>query len=142
MTTINKGWVLITGASGGFGEECARQFTAQEKSLILVARRLTKLESMAQELRESDKTEVIVEQVDLSDMFAISDLHSRLKQRNIVVDTLINNAGQGLQGSFRDQPLNETLDMINLDIVSVTALRPCNQIAEHENRVSSATLVS
>ncbi|WP_413740276.1 SDR family NAD(P)-dependent oxidoreductase [Sodalis sp. RH14] len=122
MTTINMEWVLITGASGGFGEEFARQFAAQGKSLILVARRLTKLESMAQELRESYKIEVIVEQVDLSDMFAISDLHSRLKERNIVVDTLINNAGQGLQGGFLDQPLNETLDMINLDIVSVTAI--------------------
>ncbi|ATY91453.1 probable short-chain dehydrogenase [Pectobacterium atrosepticum SCRI1043] len=122
MTAKNNAWVLITGASGGFGEEFARQYAAQGKSLILVARRLNKLELLAAELRERFNIDVMVEQADLSVMTAISDLHSRLREQNIVVDILINNAGHGLQGSFLDQPLDDALDMINLDIASLTAM--------------------
>jgi NAD(P)-dependent dehydrogenase (short-subunit alcohol dehydrogenase family) len=39
MTTIDNSWVLITGASSGFGEEFARQYAEQGHSLVLVARR-------------------------------------------------------------------------------------------------------
>lgn len=39
MTTKNKSWVLITGASSGFGVEFARQYAEQSHSLVLVARR-------------------------------------------------------------------------------------------------------
>ncbi|AOR61782.1 SDR family NAD(P)-dependent oxidoreductase [Pectobacterium wasabiae] len=122
MTAKSNAWVLITGASSGFGEEFARQYAAQGKSLILVARRLNKLELLAAELRERFNIDVMVEQADLSVMTAISDLHSRLREQNIVVDILINNAGHGLQGSFLDQPLDDALDMINLDIASLTAM--------------------
>ncbi|KML67791.1 SDR family NAD(P)-dependent oxidoreductase [Pectobacterium peruviense] len=122
MTAKSNAWVLITGASSGFGEEFARQYAAQGKSLILVARRLNKLELLAAELRERFKINVMVEQADLSVITAISDLHSRLREQNIVVDILINNAGHGLQGSFLDQPLDDALDMINLDIASLTAM--------------------
>ncbi|PKX81496.1 short-chain dehydrogenase [Pectobacterium peruviense] len=122
MTAKSNAWVLITGASSGFGEEFARQYAAQGKSLILVARRLNKLELLAAELRERFNIDVMVEQADLSVITAISDLHSRLREQNIVVDILINNAGHGLQGSFLDQPLDDALDMINLDIASLTAM--------------------
>ncbi|GKW10634.1 SDR family oxidoreductase [Pectobacterium sp. IFB5596] len=122
MTAKNNAWVLITGASGGFGEEFARQYAAQGKSLILVARRLNKLELLAAELRTHFNIDVRVEQADLSVITAISDLHSRLREQNIVVDILINNAGHGLQDSFLDQPLDDALNMINLDITSLTAM--------------------
>lgn len=122
MTANNTTWVLITGASGGFGEEFARQYAAQGKSLILVARRLNQLEILAEELRERFKVDVIVEQVDLSVIYAISDLHRRLQERDIQVDILINNAGHGLQGSFLEQSLDDALNMISLDISSLTAM--------------------
>lgn len=122
MTISESKWVLITGASGGFGEEFARQFAAQGRPLVLVARRLDKLESLAHEIRQRFKTDVITEQVDLSQPDAVSDLHRRLRTQNITVDTLINNAGYGLQGSFLEQSLAESLDMITLDIASLTAV--------------------
>jgi FlaA1/EpsC-like NDP-sugar epimerase len=40
MTTTSNSWVLITGASGGFGEEFARQYAEHGHPLVLVARRL------------------------------------------------------------------------------------------------------
>jgi short-subunit dehydrogenase len=44
MTTKDNSWVLITGASSGFGEEFARQYAGQGHSLVLVARRLDRLQ--------------------------------------------------------------------------------------------------
>lgn len=80
MTAKNNTWVLITGASSGFGEQFARQYATQGKSLILVARRLNMLEFLAEELRERFKVDVIVEQVDPAVIAAIRDLHHRLQE--------------------------------------------------------------
>jgi short-subunit dehydrogenase len=63
--------MLITGASSGFGEEFARQYAKQGHSLVLVARRLDRLQTLAQALRQQYRIDVVVEQVDLSDVEAI-----------------------------------------------------------------------
>ena len=116
MTDKSKSWVLVTGASSGFGVEFAKQYAEQGRSLILVARTLNKLENLATELRQNFNIEVIVEQVDLSSIPAVTALHQRLRERDIVVDVLINNAGHGLQGPFLDEALDHSLAMIDLDI--------------------------
>jgi short-subunit dehydrogenase len=118
----NKSWVLITGASSGFGEEFARQYAEQGHALVLVARRLDRLQKIADGLRQQFGTEVVVEQVDLSDVAAIIQLHQRLRERDIAIDILINNAGHGLQGPFIDSKLDAALSMVQLDIASLTAV--------------------
>jgi len=122
MTTIDHSWVLITGASSGFGEEFARQYAEQGHSLVLVARRLDRLQTLAETLRRQHRIEVVVEQVDLSDIAAIVRLHRRLSERGITVDILINNAGHGLQGPFVDSQLDAALAMVQLDVASLTAI--------------------
>lgn len=122
MTDKSKSWVLVTGASSGFGVEFAKQYAEQGRSLILVARTLNKLENLATELRQNFNIEVIVEQVDLSSIPAVIALHQSLRERDIVVDVLINNAGHGLQGPFLDEALDHSLAMIDLDIRSLTAM--------------------
>jgi short-subunit dehydrogenase len=122
MEDLHGNWALITGASSGFGEEFARQYGAQGRPLVLVARRLEKLETLATELREKYGVDVIVEQADLSNVAAAIQLHQRLRERGIAIDILINNAGHGLQGSFVDGTLDAALAMLQLDAVSVTAL--------------------
>jgi uncharacterized protein len=117
-----KSWVLITGASSGFGEEFARQYAGQGHALVLVARRLDRLQALAENLRQQHGIEVAVEQVDLSDIAAVVGLHARLRRRGIEIDILVNNAGHGLQGAFADTPLDATLSMVQLDIASLTAV--------------------
>src|ERR1044072_6857655 len=121
-TSINRTWVLITGASSGFGEEFARQYAAQGYALVLVARRLDRLQALAETLRQQHRVEVVVEQVDLSDVAAIIRLQERLCERGIAIDILINNAGHGLQGPFADAPLDAVLSMVQLDVASLTAV--------------------
>src|ERR1041385_7008988 len=120
--SVNKTWVLITGASSGFGEEFARQYAERGHSLVLVARRLERLQKLAEVLRQQHRIEVIVEQVDLSDAAAVIHLHQRLRERGISIDILINNAGHGLQGPFVEGKLDAVLAMLQLDVVSLTAL--------------------
>jgi len=123
MTAIDNSWVLITGASSGFGEEFARQYAEQGHSLVLVARRLDRLQALAKALRQQQhRIEVIVEQVDLSDVAAVIQLHQRLRERGISIDILINNAGHGLQGPFLDGQLDAALAMVELDVASLTAV--------------------
>jgi short-subunit dehydrogenase len=121
-TQTNKTWVLITGASSGFGEEFARQYAQQGHPLVLVARRLDRLQKLAGELSQQFRVEVVVEQVDLSDITAVVQLHARLRERGIAIDILINNAGHGLQGPFIDSKLDAALAMVQLDIASLTAV--------------------
>jgi NADP-dependent 3-hydroxy acid dehydrogenase YdfG len=122
MNTPDKSWILITGASSGFGEEFARQYAAQGHSLVLVARRLDQLQSLAEALRQQFHIEVVVAQVDLSNIAAVIQLHQRLGARGIEIDILINNAGHGLQGPFADAPLDAVLSMVQLDVASLTAV--------------------
>jgi short-subunit dehydrogenase len=121
-TSANNPRVLITGASSGFGEEFARQYAEQGHSLVLVARRLDRLQKIAAGLRQQFGIEVVVEQVDLSDVPAIVQLHQRLRERDIPIDILINNAGHGLQGPFRESVVDAALTMVLLDIASLTAV--------------------
>jgi short-subunit dehydrogenase len=116
MTTTK--WVLITGASSGFGAEFARQYAAQGHALVLVARRLERLQALAEALRQQYGIEVMVEQVDLADLAAVTGL----RERGIAIDILINNAGHGLQGAFLDGPLDVALAMVQLDVASLTAV--------------------
>ena len=122
MNSTDISWVLITGASGGFGEEFARQYAGQGHSLVLVARRLDRLQTIAEALRQQFRIDVIVEQVDLSDIAAVIQLHERLRQRGIAIDILINNAGHGLQGAFLDGQLDVAMAMVQLDVASLTAV--------------------
>ena len=77
MLAIDNSWVLITGASSGFGEEFARQYAEQGHSLVLVARRLERLQALAEALRQQYRVNVVVEQVDLSAVAAVIQLRQR-----------------------------------------------------------------
>src|ERR1041385_3915347 len=92
--SVNKTWALITGASSGFGEEFARQYAEQGHSLVLVARRLDRLQALAETLRQQHRVEVVVEQVDLSDVAAIVRLQDGLRERGIAIEILINRSGE------------------------------------------------
>lgn len=122
MAKTNDTWVLITGASSGFGEAFAKQFAERGHPLVLVARRLDRLQALATSLQEKHAVDIVVEQVDLSNHAAIIKLHADLNKRGIHIDILINNAGHGLQGPFLDSPLEAALAMIQLDITSLTAM--------------------
>ncbi len=84
---------LITGASAGLGKEFARQMAAAGHNLILVARRLEKLEDLAEGLRAEYGTDVLCLHADLADPAAPQDLFDDITALGLTVDYLVNNAG-------------------------------------------------
>ena len=85
--------VLITGASSGIGEGCARKFASQGARIILNARNVQKLEALALELKEKYNSECYVLPFDVCDRkTAIESLES-LPYEWKSIDILINNAG-------------------------------------------------
>lgn len=85
--------VLITGASSGIGEGCARKFASQGVRLILNARSTDKLEALAQELHEKYNAECYVMPFDVCDRKAAAEALEALPDEWKVIDVLINNAG-------------------------------------------------
>src|SRR5205807_10585847 len=86
--------VLITGASAGIGREFARQLGGRAGALVLVARRLDRLEELRDELTKTDPNlNVHCRVVDLSRESEIENLCDWLVQEGIAIDFLINNAG-------------------------------------------------
>jgi short-subunit dehydrogenase len=117
-----KPLVLITGASSGIGYEMARQLAAQGYDLLLVARRLEKLETLKLELEKSFRITVHVIPKDLSDLQQAYALYEEVKQHGWEVNMLVNNAGRGLYGNFADSDLHTELQLINLNISAVVIL--------------------
>ena len=85
--------VLITGASSGIGEGCARKFASEGARLILNARSVDKLEALAQDLKEKYGTDSYVMPFDVRDRKAASEALASLPAEWQAIDVLINNAG-------------------------------------------------
>jgi len=93
MNELYGSWILVTGASAGIGEACARRFADSGASLILWARRVDRLESLADELRETTGVEVVTRRVDVRDRDLVSREASSLVEAGRVPDVILNNAG-------------------------------------------------
>jgi uncharacterized protein len=121
MDNVKGRWALVTGASSGLGIEFATLLAQRSANLVLAARRTAPMEAHAERLRQLG-VQVVVEGIDLAVAGAGEALKARLDQREIAVDVLINNAGYGLYGDFVDEPLPETLEMLRLNVLEMTAL--------------------
>jgi uncharacterized protein len=114
--------VLITGASGGIGEEFARKFAFNGYNVILVARNEDKLNALKQELENTTSSTVYILKADLSVQDEVTRIYQLLQSEQIEVDILINNAGFGVFGEFTGTDLSQELNMIDLNIKTLTHL--------------------
>ncbi len=85
--------ILITGASSGIGEGCARKFASQGASLILNARSVDKLEALKQELESAYGARVLLLPFDVRDRQSAAEALHGLPAEWRAIDVLINNAG-------------------------------------------------
>jgi NADP-dependent 3-hydroxy acid dehydrogenase YdfG len=94
MTSLNGKIVIITGASSGFGEQAARLFSREGCPVVLAARRLDRLESVADEIRAEGRDALTV----VADVTQYDQIQSMVKttiDRYGRIDILFNNAGFG-----------------------------------------------
>jgi uncharacterized protein len=113
-------YTVVTGASQGIGACFAEALAKRGKNLILVARTRNKLEVLARSLREryGVRVEVLIKDLTLTTSAAeVADYCASFS-----VDGLINNAGFGLGDQFAHESLDRVIEMLNLNIVTLTAL--------------------
>ncbi|GEO84577.1 MULTISPECIES: SDR family NAD(P)-dependent oxidoreductase [Alphaproteobacteria] len=115
-------WALITGATGGLGRAFAGALVRRGYNLVLTARKADALEAMATELRGEHGAEVVVEAVDLAEALACTQLKQRIDNRGIFVETLVANAGYGIQGRFIARSRDDEVGMVDVNVRALTEL--------------------
>jgi len=114
-------WALIAGASEGLGEIFAERFAAKGINLLLVARSADKLDALAERLRANFDVEVKPVAVDLTAPDMIDTVEAATA--GLEIGTLIYVAGAGgTPYALIDQPLDEAMLTINLNVVGQTVL--------------------
>lgn len=101
--------VIITGASSGIGEACARLFSAQGHPLLLLARRVARLEALG-------LPNALCREVDVCDHEALLAAVNEAEARFGAADLIVNNAGQMLLGRIADQDPAEWSRMLDVNV--------------------------
>ncbi len=99
-TILKDKWILITGASSGFGAAAARAFGTQGAKLLLGARRVERLEQTARDARQAGATQAHFHALDVSQTNSVEAFAAWARQTisparpsDAHLDVLINNAG-------------------------------------------------
>lgn len=111
----------ITGASAGLGAEFARQLAARGYHLVLVARRLERLETLAAELAQKHNIRAEAFAADLANADDVARLAERLA-RDEDLALLVNNAGFGLGGPFAEAEIERQAEMLQVHVSAAMRL--------------------
>lgn len=114
--------VLITGASSGIGKEFAEIFAREKYRVVLASRAQDKLQAIARRLATQYNVETHIIPVDLAQSNGPEKLYTDLKERSILIDVLVNNAGVGSYGLLHEQNVQSELAMIQLNVHSLSHL--------------------
>ena len=117
---LNGRVAVITGASSGIGEATARALAARGASVALLARRVDRVESLADELSgaEGDAKALALE-ADVTDRASIEEAARRIREELGRADCLINNAGVMLLSPFEQGKVDEWKQMIDVNLTGV-----------------------
>ena len=125
-TGTTRRTALITGASSGFGSLFAERFAADGFDVVLVARSVEPMETLADRIRSRNAVQVAVIGHDLAEPGATASLVAELAGRGLTVDALVNNAGFSTYGPFADTGEATMTKMLMVNVVAMTALaRAC-----------------
>lgn len=115
-------YAIVTGATSGIGLEFARLFAADGVHLVLVARGKEELKQVAKELSDAFAVDVHILSLDLSVQEQTERIPAYIKEQNLHVSYLVNNAGFGDYGKFIQTAWRKEHAMISLNVTSLTYL--------------------
>lgn len=131
-------YVLITGGTSGIGYELARCFLSNNYKVIIMSSSTDRLEIARKKLEHEFKTSVKTYEQDLSEIGGAKKLYDKIKQDNINIEILINNAGYGLVGSTVeiDFELDEKLMILNvISLVELSKLFIADMFANKSGKI-------
>ena len=112
--------VILTGASAGIGLELARVFARNGHRLVLIARRSEKLAALAREIADAGYPQPLVLALDLQEPGMADKVDAELSARGLEPYYVVNNAGFGLVGKAHERDRTEQLQMIDLNVRTLT----------------------
>ena len=92
-SSLANKWVLITGASSGFGAAAAHAFAREGAKLLLGARRVDRLEAVAAECKKIGAADARFSALDVADTASVNAFVDSARRHTDRLDVLINNAG-------------------------------------------------
>lgn len=116
-----KNYTLITGGTSGIGRALADIFARNGYNLILVSRSMENLQRAQQDLIK-EGVDVKIIQKDLMQPGTAREVYNEVMQQGIMVDILVNDAGQGQYGKFIEQDIYRELDIIQLNICALVEM--------------------
>ncbi len=117
MNRIQGKTVLITGASAGIGEACARAFASYGADLILAARREERLASLKDELESQQPITVVTHGLDVRSRTEVEAFANAVAAAGQVPDVLVNNAGKAMGlNKLHEGDLDDWDEMIDTNV--------------------------
>ena len=113
MNRFDGKTAVITGASSGIGESCARKFVAEGARVVLAARSAEPLRRLVDELG-ADVAHAVP--TDVADSNACERLLAQAKSRFGSIDILVNNAGHNSRGPLEELPMDEMLQILDVNL--------------------------
>jgi len=113
MSRFDGKTVVITGASSGIGESCARKFVAERARVVLAARSAEPLQRLVDELG-ADVAHAVP--TDASDLDDCERLLEEAKSRFGTIDVLVNNAARNSRGPLEELPTDEMLQILSVNL--------------------------
>lgn len=108
--------VVITGASSGIGAAAAIRFARAGARLALCARRLDRLQQVADRCRSAGAADVVLRRADIGRAGDARAFINVALQQFDRIDVLVNNAGRGWHGRLQDMPEDEVADLLNTNL--------------------------
>ena len=111
--------VVITGASSGIGEASALAFARKKSNLVLGARRLDRLNAVAQRCRDAGAPEVTVRRLDVGQRADVRTFVAAALRDHERIDVLVNNAGLGWMGRVHEMPEEKVDELVATNLKGV-----------------------
>jgi short-subunit dehydrogenase len=115
-------YALITGASKGIGKAIAFELAAKGYNLLFVARSADLLQCVSEEIRAKYPVQIQHIVIDLSAADAARKVFDWSQQNGFPVSILVNNAGYGMSGPFESYPLEQHLNMLQVNCTALVEL--------------------
>jgi short-subunit dehydrogenase len=135
---------VITGASAGIGTALARVFAAQGHELVLVARRVERLQALAKEIAALGRPQPLVVGLDLAQPGAALRIGDAMTSASLEPQYIVNNAGFGLWGSAATLVRDEQLAMVDLNVRTMVdlSLAFVDSLARHRGGILNVASVA
>jgi short-subunit dehydrogenase len=111
--------VLVTGASSGIGAATARQFARAGARLTICARRLDRLNEVADQCRHAGAAAVVVRRTDVTRPNDVRAFVAGALRDFDRIDVLVNNAGVGWRGRFQEMPEEALRNLVETNLVGL-----------------------